>query len=183
VPFITGGSSGGSSGATTKISSATLGAPAANLDITSIPGTFTSLELHALVRSDQGASSNTALTFNGDSAAHYDRQTSGANATSGIAAAGTAESGILSILYAITGTTASVFTTLRVVIPFYSGTTAFKNCFISSTEFQTLGTGATYEVDNSGFLWRSTAAITRITIAPAAGNWIAGSAYALYGLA
>ncbi len=57
----------------------------------------------------------------------------------------------------------------------YSNTTTYKTVLSRCSN----PTGGTLAVAG---LWRSTAAITSITLTPTAGNWLSGSTFTLYGI-
>lgn len=158
----------------------TLGGSQANFDLQGIPGNFTSLELHFLLRSDYaGANFDSALVrFNGDSAANYcygGFHASSAN-NSGLDVANGATS--LVVFVGSAGATAGYFGSGEFKVPFYAGTTAFK---LASGLYADFVTSTTLFGRFIGGVWENTAAINRITISPLNGaNWVTGSAVALY---
>lgn len=166
----------------TKIAENILVGTAASVTFSSIPATYRSLILHAVARGDTAATLiSIGLRFNGDSTAIYDHQSLLSAATTVAAAEninGTSASiGDASAASATAGA-ASVF---DIKVPFYAGTTFWKE-YVSNSELAN-GTG-TGTVHNRQFVgrWRSTAAVNSITLTPAAGNFIAGSSFVLYGL-
>jgi len=174
---------GGSGGAMINLTSSTLGAPAASFDLTTISQAYNHLELWLLLRGTKAATvTNTRVRLNNDSAANYDQQELfGANASAG----GDATAGVT---YAFMGNanaasaTAGAFSILRMIVPFYTGTTAHKVIEGVGASFITEGTVGTYSAVVEAGLWRSTAAVSRITVFPDTGNWDTGSAYVLYGI-
>lgn len=169
----------GGSGAMTQISKSVLSGTAANFDLTSISGSYTILVLYAMLHSDYASSvfDVAKITFNNDTGANYLYQrVSGAASTASAASA----SGQTSININAQGDNGTTTHTVicRIEIPFYSETTFLKQAMISAW----LPYNATQK-DEWGAEWNSTAAITRITIAPRDGsNWKIGSAAALYGI-
>ena len=174
---------GGGGGAVTQLSISTLAAPAANFDISAISSAYNHLELWLLLRGTKAATvTNVRVRLNADSAANYDQQelfggggTAGADASAGQTFAFMGNANAASA-------TAGSFSFLRLVIPFYKGTTAHKVFTAYGGTFITEGTTTSYASVVETGLWRSTAAVTEITVFPDANNWDTGSAYVLYGV-
>lgn len=159
-----------------------LASAASSVTFSSIPATFRSLELRMTARSNVAAAfASTFLRFNGDTGANYDHQqlfgqggTAGASevflGTSisiGEVAAATAPSGQSGIMI--------------VQIPFYRNTAFWKS--LSSQHMLSLGNASTnmYSKLWAG-RWRSTSAVTSVTIGCASGSFITDSSFSLYGL-
>lgn len=181
---LTAASNGSGGGAWTLITSNTLSSPSAPITISSIPGTYSHLALILQARvSDAALEEPIRMTFNGDAGANYDRQyVKGNNATA--SASGSAAQNYYEFGYT-NGTTsaASVPSTNRVFIYGYAGTTFYKTIESTWNEFHTLGTLSTYHTGYISGLWRSTSAITSISIADSGGgNFITGTQYWLYGI-
>lgn len=170
-----------------KICGTTLGSAAATLDTNTelggnIPATYSHLELWFVGQTSNAATQVINMTFNADSGSNYDWTALDVEAAApapagseGIAAAFMAM-GVLPPSTA-TGSPGSG----RVSIPFYAGTTFHKQA--RGDGGADLGTATTNNRLRANFgRWRNTAAITRITLTPAAGNWVTGSAYTLYGI-
>lgn len=150
----------------------------------SIPATYTHLRIVAYGRtSDSSENNNIFLRFNGDSGNNYDYQrTAVAKATTGFTgnfAQTSANCGIFPGQGSATVTETGVS---DVLIPAYAGT-ALQKCgtSVSGQVSATSATGSTETIHN-GFLWRSTAAITRVDLLPASGGFKAGSVFSLYGM-
>lgn len=154
-----------------------LGASAANIQFTSIPGGMTDLMLVCSLRSDRASATkdDTYLEFNGSSANLSSR---------GLEANGaTAASWSASVIYGplATGSTATsnTFGSGEIYVPNYAGSTN-KSVSIS-TVHETNATTA-YAYATAG-LWSNTAAITSILIKPVTGpNFVSGSSVFLYGI-
>lgn len=167
----------------TSISSSTLAAPAANFDITSIPSQFNLLLIYADLRGDTAANQVAAqLRFNNDSAANYDWiRVFGSSA--GSSASNTPGDTLIQVgeVPAASGTAGRSGPVL-IQIYNYSGTT-FNKSLISLNGRQHQTAAAGLNVTETYGNWRSTAAINRITLLPAAGNWDTGSRITIWGVA
>jgi len=167
------GAGGGGSGAVTAIADSLLTAAAASFDFASIPGTYRHLRVLLSGRLDtSGGFGSVGLTLNGDTGAHYDYAVSG-NTTD-------AQSGQASMLVAImpdAGAGAGRSGGAAIDLPNYAGTALHKQVLsLAGLHNVTYNQARQY----SG-LWLSTAAIARVTIAPASGNFATGSRCTLYG--
>jgi hypothetical protein len=158
----------------TPIATNTLGSSAATVTFSSIAGTYTDLVIVADAISSTTA--NYELTFNGDSASNYSRtflQGSGSAASSGRASSQTFircdQGGNL--------VTATWGSPLRIFVMNYSNSTTYKTALTRSDGASAGGTGAVVA------LWRSTAAITSLTLACSGATFSTGSIFTLYGIA
>jgi hypothetical protein len=133
-------------------------------------------------RGDPAAlNTNINLQFNGDTAANYDGQNlqgTGAGVTAFEQFAQT--SAILGIIPANTAG-ANLFGVAIGFIPNYAGTTNNKVCLSIASKKTGTVTNAMTNLLVGGF-WRSNAAINRITLLPAPGNFVAGTRVSLYGI-
>jgi hypothetical protein len=158
----------------------TLGSAQASFDLSSIPSSYGALIIALYARGDTAASATGVnLRFNNDSAANYDFQTvagSAATASSGETFASTSAS--IGNMPAATAV-GNLFSDVDVVIPHYAGSTNNKVLF-SMTARKTSTTTGTMQVSDISAFWRSNAAINRVTILPAAGNFVAGSRCTIY---
>jgi hypothetical protein len=184
MPTTGGGSSSGGGGAMSLLSSTLLTGTAASFDITGIAGTFNHLLLTYQARSDASAATVlSSFRLNGDTGANYDRAvdlTSGANPVFNTTAASTS-------LYIgdITAATAAAGTISigQILIPFYAKATFNKSVLVSSGGvFAVLGTTTTYALAQVSGLWRNTAAVTQVTLAPSSGVWVIGSGLTVHGI-
>ena len=162
-----------------KIASVTVtGATAANIEFTSIPGTFTDIILFASLRSNHTTVGvGGRLTFNNSATGYSERLLYG----NGSSAASANTSGAYIIWSADangTGSTASTFSNLEIYIPNYAGST---NKSISSTSVVETNATATTIYANAG-LWSNTAAITSLKIIPDHGSYVQYSTATLYGI-
>lgn len=147
----------------------------------SIPGTYRALRLEWVGRSSDGAATvNMAVQFNGDASAIYDRQQITASAATVSGAEGfAATSAVIGTLPAA-GATANYPGTGLLTIPEYAGTTFHKQG-MTDHAFQSATSTASFSRRLSSIGWRSTAAITSLTAALTAGNYVTGSKLRLYG--
>ena len=157
------------------ISTTTLGSAASSITFSSIPATYTDLKLivvfkansgtvtcYARPNNDSGANySITNLEANGSTAASY--QTSGS--TNGLAGNWSLSA----------GTTNSHFVEMDIFS--YAGSTN-KTALIAYSNDRN-GTG---EVNRNVGLYRSTSAITAISLSPNGANWSTGTTATLYGI-
>lgn len=165
------------------IADSTLGGSAVSIDLTSLPTSYAHLLLLAYVRTDRAATSDSLLLrFNNDSTAIYDYSNATAsgtaNPTTGNAVAATS----IAIATSIPGATASAnrFGVVAAWIPHYAGVTNHKA--VTASYWSVIGT-TTADTQNGfgGGMWRSAAAISRITILPLTGtNLVAGSRFSIY---
>jgi hypothetical protein len=161
------------------LASSTLSATTASFDLTSISGSWTHLMLLAYVRSNSANSLDNAwLRFNNDSGSNYDyeyvRDVGGLNASEGLAQSklivGDTEGG---------NAPANKFSAIEVYIPNYSNATNHK---VALARASGQAAGPDPVTHTSAGFWRSTSAITRVTLLPSSGSWVAGSNVSLFGL-
>jgi len=164
----------------TPIATQTLASNASSVSFTSIPQTYTDLVLVGQARCTRATTQSTLTGyFNSDSATTNYSYTgldgNGSTASSNRLSGGSYQ-GIFAGLLAAANNTAGVFSQVLLHIMNYSNTTTYKTC-IGRNGAAEIGTEA--EV----MLWRSTAAITSITINEILGNnLVAGSTFTLYGI-
>lgn len=164
------------------IATVTLGGAASSIDFDSIPGTYATLMLICSLRSDRSGVDNDSVrcTFNNDTTdANYDRQSLtvlGATVTGAYSSSGR-------ILCAVPGATATTahFAGTAIEIPGYAG--ANRKVAMARTT-SPIVSGTSMQIEQRGLMWKSTSAITRVTLTPNTGpNFVAGSTVTLYGLA
>lgn len=169
------------SGAWVTLGSTKLTAAAATLDFTGIPATFAHLMVIAYLRGDTAAGLITIFQrFNNDSGANYDWQNLGGNGAAASGFESFATTGGFDTAPAATAP-ANLFAGVRMVIPHYAN--AANNKALVRTRDAKAGTSSlSLSAGPSAGFWRSNAAINRVTLLPAAGNWAAGSAATVLGL-
>jgi len=153
------------------IASTTLGSAAASYTFTSIPGTFTDL---VVVHSGVGTGGfGLRLRFNSDTGSNYSNTQLHGNGTS---AGSTRDSNGSSIRLTYDASVQTTDAGTRVAhIMSYANTNVNKTVLTASAR---AGTG----VDRIVGLWRSTAAITSVTVLAANDNMDTGTTLSLYGI-
>lgn len=169
------------------IADLTLGASQASFDTNTIlsgniPAVYSHLKLVLLLREDDAiVLTNALLRINNDSGASYNLSNVQGNNNAAAASqngGGTSHNDILSL-----GASATASKFAATDLLFYS--------YASATP-QKVHTGTSYaDGDNTaanlmtralGGTWRATSAITRLTVLPNSGNFVAGSRFSLYGI-
>ena len=157
----------------TPIASATIGTATATVTFSSIPQTYTDL-----VISYEGTSAvaNGGLRFNSDTAGNYSFQRFFGEGAGGAASAdGTANATYAGIMIASTGRTNAVANIMN-----YSNTTTYKSTI--STGLTNSAEATKYNVSFFTGNWRSTSAITAVSVFTASGTFSVGSTFNLYGI-
>jgi len=175
-----GGAAAGGGTSYESIATVTVGSGgAANVEFTSIPATYTHLQIRGIARTDYaGTPAGLNFRFNSDTASNYSYHTIYGNGATAIAAA--ASSTTVGEAGQITGsiTAASMFGVCVLDILDYANTNKYKTTR-SLGGWDSNGDGqSTFYSSN----WRSTSAITTIRLLPGAGNFIQYSQFALYGI-
>jgi hypothetical protein len=158
------------------------GASVASITLSLIPSTYRDLILEIYGRGTASAASITVgLRFNGDTGANYDDQNNYGNASSSAASEHLAQTSILAFQIAGATAPANVAGGGAYLIPHYAGITFQK--FITGPNTLKLSTssGGLYSINAAGH-WRSTAAITSITLTPSSGNLDIGTVVRVLGL-
>lgn len=177
---------GGATSDLTLITDILHGSDTASFDFTSIPGTYKHLKIIISGRSTRAANTLDfcTLRINNDSGSNYDGywiqvfpSFSGASGTEWIGATSMANLMLAPAASSATGSAMSG----EITIPDYAAATLQKSVQMTGYAPTAQSTGNVRPFLSGGD-WRSTAAITRITIAPANGNWLTGSRASLYGL-
>jgi hypothetical protein len=166
----------------TLISSVTVGSGgAASIAFTSIPSTYTHLQVRGIARSLEA---NTGvdvqyLRFNSDTGSNYAWHQLVGNGSSASAAAGTSTSFARGGYIALNSEPANVFGAVIIDILDYKNTNKNKTVrILSGTEYNNTNGGISF---NSG-LWQNTNAITSIRLQPSAANFAQYSQFVLYGI-
>jgi hypothetical protein len=162
-----------------RLESQVLGAPAASVSFTSIPGAYETLVLILSGRTNHTDLVNLLLRCNSDTGANYDQQihlaAGDVHTVANAQAQTSAQCGYLPGAAQPAGAAGAV----RVEIPGYART-IFNKVFYAHCSAQ-MHTGATASWDSTHTgTWRSTSAITALTLSPSAGNLIAGTVATLY---
>lgn len=166
------------------LSETILAASTATVTFSSIPVGFRNLLISSLARTDRATEADSvAIRFNADSGANYDfGQVYGNSATptASVARAGTS---IPIVTAEAANSRANAFSPGVIWIFGYSLTTIEKRCLSLSLGYGDLSADADMNTIFRSGGWRSTTAITSITILPAVGpNFVSGSRFQLYGM-
>lgn len=169
------------------IADSTLSGAAASFDVSGIAAGYRALWVLLQVRSSQAVvdAAVPAIRFNNDSGANYDHRVLWSGGTTGNASAAAvfADTQIAPDVN-VTGDSAPAgrATKMEMLIPNYDGTTFHKNCSFKLGA-PNVSSGAGYWQQEGEALWRSTSAITRITVTCGAGaNWMTGSRITIFGV-
>lgn len=170
------------SGALTKIAEVVLSASQSTVTFSSIPATFRNLVLVINARTDIAASGqNGYIQFNGDTGANYSQSFLDTNGTTQ-STGNTLSTAQCPFMFIVGASAASgLCTSGKIFINNYAGTTFFKNALLNEIAPTAISSTGLVVVLQS-LTWVSTAAINSILIGlTAAGNYIAGSTFTLYG--
>jgi hypothetical protein len=140
----------------------------------SIPNTFTDLQLLCSTRNSTSATQDLKLTFNGSSSSYNEIYLIGTGSGTGSGSQTYAQVGITPG----SSVTASTFTNTSIYIPNYAGSN-YKS--ISNDDVMENNATLGYQWLSAN-LWSNTAAITSITLIPASGNFVQYSTFYLYGI-
>lgn len=163
MPIISGGSTGAGGG---KVFDTTLSVDTASIDTgaNAIPSSFAILEVFFIARTDEATNfSNVGLTFNGDTAAHYD--TEQVQSVNNVVSGGPTLAAT-SIQIVVPGTTqaAGVFGVARFVIVAYGQATAQKVVDMTLGIIDTAGANSYVRAQTANM--RAAAAINQLAVAP-----------------
>lgn len=157
------------------------GGSQASLDFTSIPGTGRHLIVEAMVRGDKAAAfDDFHIRVNGDTGNNYDIQRQSAFQATNAASEALAQSSWLALGQpAAASATAGLFSYYRLLIPYYADTNYRKLAYLQSSEITANSSGSIL-VRHEALFWRSTSAITQVTLYFAGGNVEDNSRASLY---
>lgn len=155
----------------TPIETKTLSSAASSVTFSSIPGVYTDLVLVCNATSSSGSPNGLFLQVNSDTGTNYSSTRMYGNGSTATSVRETTTDRIM------TGWTSSTgMTTMITHLMNYSNTTTYKTT-ISRTSDSVSRVNATVG------LWRSTSAITSITLVSEGTNFNTGSTFTLYGIA
>jgi hypothetical protein len=155
------------------IATTTLGSNTADYTFSSIPGTYT--DLVVVCSNFKNTTANTlCLRFNSDTGSNYSWTTLSAFTSVSSLSANNDSRGVAlgGYIEGLSSSTPGVYTGN---IFNYSNTTTYKTCLAR-------GSNSANDVEEIVGLWRSTSAITSITVRPSGGNMITGTVLSLYGI-
>ncbi len=153
----------------------------ATIDFTAIPQTYKHLVVTLTARTDGAyADTDIYLTFNGDTGANYDDQYLYSTGTTSGNTSALAAAHMRAGLTAGANAPAGVYAETTIEVLNYANSTPRKNVSVRTFDHGS-DTGAGYMIEEAG-QWRNTAAVTRLTLTPAAGNFVAGTVATLFGV-
>lgn len=163
-----------------SIATVTSAGSAGDITFTSIPATYTHLQIRGILRTnDTGGFNNQGMRFNSDTGSNYKShylRGDGTSATAGVVVGSTNFNDFMRAASA--SMTAGIFAAVVMDILDYADTNKYKT-------FRVLQGG---DANGSGILglhsgvWMSTSTINSITISPSGGTAIQYSSFALYGI-
>jgi len=157
---------------------ATASGASATFDFTSIPATYTHLELRCILKDSRTGfnDSEQYMRFNNDSGSNYAIHRLLGNGSSAVSEAGTSASSIA--IHDASSVQTSVFAATVIQILDYASTSKYKTVrILNGYDFN--GSG---NIEFQSGLWMSTSAINRITFTPLTANYNANAQIALYGI-
>jgi hypothetical protein len=165
-------------GAYDSIATVTVGTAQSSITFSSIPATYTHLQVRGIVRPTSN-NADMRLTLNSDSGSNYARHRLIGNGGS-VDATGTASTAFIGIFDAngLQTGTASTFGVAVIDILDYANTSKYKTVRVLSGNDNN-GSG---QVGLSSGLWQNTSANSTITLVMSAGNFDTYSQFALYGI-
>jgi hypothetical protein len=163
-----------------SIATVTVGAGGASyIEFTSIPSTYSHLQVRGLQRSDYaGTFVGTAYRFNSDTASNYAFHMLSGNGSAASSAGYASVSAIDGPTFPAANITSGVFGVIVADVLDYSNTSKYKT-------IRTLGgvdTNGNGAINMWSGLWQNTASISTIRVYPGAGNFVQYSSFALYGV-
>jgi hypothetical protein len=166
----------------TLISSNVLGSSAASVTFSAIPSTYTDLVLRISARSTRVANSNNLdLRINSDSSALYSYTYLYGSGSSAASSRSSADTSLFISTMNAANSTANTFTSAEIYVPSY---TASQNKPLGSFGAFENNSATVNEIDANAHLYRSTTAITSLTLYSGLGsfNFESGSSFYLYGV-
>jgi len=149
------------------------------ITFSSIPSTYSHLQIRFIGRSSSAASSTIRVNFNSDTGSNYANHMLYTDGSAVYAAQNTSQTYMRFYGMASAGLPSGTMSAHIMDILDYSNTNKNK---VYRTIGGFDGTNVSKEMGFFSGLWMNTAAITTIDLIAAAGNWTADSKFALYGI-
>jgi hypothetical protein len=160
------------------IQTQTIGTAVATITLSSIPQTYTDLVVVASVGNTL-TSANMQIRFNSDTASNYSQTTLAGDGSGAVASNRySGATNISPIEREEMSDIANTYSLSIINIGNYSNTTTYKSTLSRSSTPNSSSPGT----DVQAGLWRSTAAITSITLLVNTGSFTVGSTFTLYGI-
>lgn len=160
-----------------QIAETALASAAASITFSSIPGTYRHLMLVGTLKVSTGTIVGISLRYNGDTGSNYEY----VEVTADTSVNSTNSLSQTSAKCGAAGSTANLFSPISATIMDYAATDKYKSFVAESGPWLSSVSGNIRRYMYTSH-WKSTAAITSITILPASGNLDTGSVISLYGL-
>jgi len=162
-----------------QIATTTLGSAQSSITFSSIPQDYTHLQIRAIARTTiVGTDENVYLRFNSDSSTLYAYHFLYGTGSAAASGATLNEPYLISLRGTGNSSSANMFGSGVVDILDYTNTNKFKTVR-SITGHDQNGSGTVWLFSG---LWRSTSAVTSITLLPSSANLAQYSSFALYGI-
>lgn len=169
-----------------SIASATGTGSSGTVTFSSIPATYQHLQIRCILRNDEASNAyrDLRIRFNGDTGTNYNAHLLYGNGTT-LSATHRADANTYTYITASldgfprNSVTSNAMGAVIIDIHNYASTTDNKTSRHFGGVTDGAGAGVVFV---SGGLWRSTSAITSVSIIAEAGNWTAASQFALYGI-
>jgi len=165
-----------------SIQTVTVGTPVSSIEFTSIPATYTHLQIRGIGRGTYNGAVNEDqymyIQFNSDTASNYSRHRLSGSGSAASSGAETSQNQGMASWIPTLNATANVFYGAVLDILDYANTNKFKT--VKSLNGGDMN-GAGY-IHLYGSLWRSTSAVTSIKLSPQSNNFAQYTSYALYGI-
>lgn len=162
------------------IATSTASGSSSTITFSSIPSTYTDLVLIAQYQCS--VSGGLWLRYNGDTATNYSIANMIGSQNTFATYVDVNEPYIWAdTYYQGTGTVTTDRAIVKANVMNYANTTTFKTTLLRSDDVRTTGSsdGTVYA---GAATWRSTSAVTQIDVLSAAGNFVSGSTFSLYGI-
>lgn len=159
------------------IASTTLGSAAGTITFSNLPGTYTDI-VGVVSYATSIADYSPGLRFNGDDAGNYSATRIIGNGSTASSSRQSNTTFIYTTQYGVTKSTSSPIALAIFQVMNYANASVFKTVLSLGS-----GEGTGNGTDRTVGLWRSTSAITSITLFGApSGNFVAGTTASLYGI-
>lgn len=166
------------------IATATVSSPVSSITFSSIPSTYKHLQIRGICRNTANVGGDApGMRFNSDTASNYSLHNINANGTSAtVFNLASDTNAMFGYNTADASYGSNIFASIVVDILDYADTNKYK------TLFSRYGSDNNGSPRNNGLMtanWRSTSAISSITLAPypfTTNTWVAGTTFALYGM-
>jgi hypothetical protein len=159
------------------IQTQTIGTAVGTITLSSIPQTYTDLVVVASVGNTL-TSANMLIRFNSDTASNYSQTTLAGDGSTAASNRYSGATNISPIEREEMSDIANTYSLSIINIGNYSNTTTYKSTLSRSSTPNSSSSGT----DVQAGLWRSTAAITSITLLVNTGSFTVGSTFTLYGI-